>query len=181
MQRKFQPLFHNCVNNFKNIGSTTSSNIFFFIFGQKKQLMISTFYENWEDEMSRVYNYTYVWQVRESLPLNLSRHRLGLAISPCIPGQYRFVFGCLWCCATWAAAAAAWCKSSNLKYGFTALFPPPPPPLDGGEAEVEWLFVVEAILFVFVEAVAVSEVKARAAAADRRFRIVSMPCGLQCP
>ena len=180
MQRKFQPLFYNCVNNFKNIDSTTSWNIFFFIFGQKKQLMISTFYENWEDEMSKYTLYICMTREREreSLPLNLSRHRLGLAISPCIPGQYRFVFGCLWCCATWAAAAAAWCKSSNLKYGFTALFPPPP--LDGGEAEVEW-FVVEAILFVFVEAVAVSEVKARAAAADRRFRIVSMPCGLQCP
>ena len=52
------------------------------------------------------------------LPLrfwNLSRHRLGLAMSPCIPGQYRFVLGCPLCCATWAAAAAAWCKSSNLK------------------------------------------------------------------
>ena len=150
----------NCLNNYKK----KVHNIFKFVQKAADDLNLNLW--NWRNQ-------------NESLPLNLSRHRLGLAISPCIPGQYRFVFGCLWCCATWAAAAAAWCKSSNLKYGFTALFTPPPP-LEGGEAEVEW-FVVEAILFVFVEAVAVSEVKARAAAADRRFRIVSMPCGLQCP
>ena len=43
------------------------------------------------------------------------------------------------------------------------------------------LCVEVAILFVFVEAAAVSEVSAAAAAADLRFRIVSMPWGLQCP
>ena len=59
-----------------------------------------------------------------------------------------------------------------MKYGFTALLL-----LLGDEVE----FVEEAILFVFVEAAAVSEVNAAAAAADRRFKIVSMPWGLQCP
>ena len=43
------------------------------------------------------------------------------------------------------------------------------------------LCVEVAILFVFVEAAAVSEVSAAAAAADLRFRIVSMPWGLQWP
>ena len=47
------------------------------------------------------------------LPLNLSLHMCGLDIRPCIPGQYKLEF-CLWL-AIWAAAAAAWCRSSNLK------------------------------------------------------------------